>query len=174
MDEEWTNPAAMYDPAASIGASARAEELRGIADDLARRVRTPELAAHARTARGLLRYHAAMASGEPDRIGRLVAVRAEMMADNLRAIAARERGAGPAWCTRTTGTCTRARARGARRGRGAVPVRRDRRRPGRAGDAPGELAAATEGRGLFPGTRSGPPSRRTSRWANRWCGGTCR
>ncbi|MGW4356067.1 erythromycin esterase family protein, partial [Nocardia sp. NPDC004582] len=34
-DSEWTNPAAMYDPSASIGDSDRARTLRLIADDLA-------------------------------------------------------------------------------------------------------------------------------------------
>ncbi|GAA4410031.1 hypothetical protein GCM10023148_01000 [Actinokineospora soli] len=152
VDEEWTNPAAMYDPAASIGASARAEELRGHPDDLARRVRTPELAAHARTARGLLRYHAAMASGEPDRIGRLVAVRAEMMADNLRAIAARERGRGPC-LVHAHNRHLHPRSGAGALVAGEVPylfVATDGG-PGAPGTLQGELAAATEGRGLFPG-----------------------
>jgi erythromycin esterase-like protein len=52
-------------------------------------------AAHARTALSLLRYHAVMASSAPDRVGTLLSVRAEMMADNLLAVAARERRRGP-------------------------------------------------------------------------------
>ncbi len=61
-------------------------------------------AAHARTAQGLLRYHAAMASPAPDRIATLLSLRAEMMAENLLAIVARSSDAGQAWCSRTTRT----------------------------------------------------------------------
>lgn len=107
-DADWTNEAAMYDPAASIGGSDRARALRIVADDLASALRraAPGLrpadptgydlaVAHARTAQGLLRYHAAMASPAPDRIATLLSLRAEMMADNLLAIVARERQRGP-------------------------------------------------------------------------------
>jgi erythromycin esterase-like protein len=104
-DKDWTNEAAMYDPAASIGNSARARALRIVADDLASTLRrvAPLLAAtdyahavaHARTAVGLLRYHAAMATPGPDRIGILVSLRTEMMADNLLAIVAEEQERGP-------------------------------------------------------------------------------
>ena len=107
-EAEWTNEAAMYDPAASIGGSDRARALRVIADDLASALRraAPALhaadpaghdlaAAHARTALGLLRYHAAMASAGPDRMAALMSVRTEMMAENLLAIVARERDRGP-------------------------------------------------------------------------------
>lgn len=106
-DADWTDPAAMYDPSASIGGSARVRELRIVADDLAsalRRVapgldptdpdRDDDTAAHARTALGLLRYHAAMARPAPDRIGTLLSLRAEMMADNLLAIVGREQDRG--------------------------------------------------------------------------------
>jgi erythromycin esterase-like protein len=102
-DADWTNEAAMYDPAASIGGSDRARALRIVADDLASAVRraAPALRAadpsrydlalaHARTALGLLRYHAAMASPVPDRMETLFSLRAEMMADNLLAIVAQE------------------------------------------------------------------------------------
>ncbi|WP_174553018.1 erythromycin esterase family protein, partial [Nocardia amamiensis] len=51
--------------------------------------------AHARTAQGLLRYHAAMAGHGPDRIATLLSLRAEMMADNLLAIVAQEQRRGP-------------------------------------------------------------------------------
>lgn len=106
-DADWTNPAAMFDPNASIGGSDRARALRIIADDLAsvlRRAAGLSVAdpagydaavARARTALGLLRYHAAMAHPAPDRIGTLLSLRAEMMADNLLAIAAGERDRGP-------------------------------------------------------------------------------
>ncbi|MFC9788422.1 erythromycin esterase family protein [Rhodococcus sp. NPDC127528] len=107
-DADWTNEAAMYDPAASVGDSARARTLRIVADDLASVVHraAPGLhsadptdyhhaVAHARTAQGLLRYHAAMAGSAPDRIATLLSLRAEMMAENLLAIIAREQHRGP-------------------------------------------------------------------------------
>lgn len=107
-DAPWTNEAAMFDPAASIGDSDRARALRLIADDLdsALHRAAPGLrpadpdghdraVAHVRTARGLLRYHAAMARPATDRLGELSAVRSEMMAENLLAIVERERRRGP-------------------------------------------------------------------------------
>lgn len=104
-DAEWTNPGAMYDPAASIGNSDRARALRLVADDLASALRRAATSldptgyrsavAHARTAQGLLRYHAAMASPAPDRIATLLRVRTEMMAANLLAIIAQEERRGP-------------------------------------------------------------------------------
>ncbi|MEU2042929.1 erythromycin esterase family protein [Nocardia niwae] len=107
-DEDWTNQAAMFDPAASIGDSDRARALRIVADDVASALRraAPGLrpadptgydhaVAHARTAQGLLRYHAAMAAPTPDRIATLLSLRAEMMADNLLAIVAQEQRRGP-------------------------------------------------------------------------------
>ncbi|WP_158883367.1 erythromycin esterase family protein [Amycolatopsis anabasis] len=107
-DADWTNQAAMFDPAASIGDSGRARALRVVADDLASALRraAPGLrptdptgyaraVAHARTAQGLLRYHAAMAGPAPDRVATLLSLRAEMMAENLLAIAAREQHRGP-------------------------------------------------------------------------------
>ncbi|MEU4442662.1 erythromycin esterase family protein [Actinosynnema sp. NPDC050801] len=107
-EADWTNPAAMYDPAASIGDSDRARALRIVADDLTSALHraAPGLrptdptghahaAAHARTARGLLRYHAAMAGTGTDRIPTLSSVRSEMMAENLLAIVDREQRRGP-------------------------------------------------------------------------------
>ncbi|BCJ35353.1 erythromycin esterase [Actinocatenispora thailandica] len=104
-DEQWTNEAVMYDPAASIGDSERARALRIVADDLISALQraAPELdpagydeaVAHARTALGLLRYHAAMARSAPDRIGMLLSLRAAMMADNLLAIVEQEQQRGP-------------------------------------------------------------------------------
>lgn len=107
-DVDWANPAAMYDPAASIGGSDRAHALRVVADDLASALRraAPELyladptgyahaVAHARTAMGLLRFHAAMADDAPDRIATMFSLRTEMMADNLLAIVAQEQRRGP-------------------------------------------------------------------------------
>lgn len=108
QDTDWSNPAAMFDPAASIGNSDHARALRIIADDLGSVLRRAapvlrsadptgyDLAlAHARTAVGLLRYHAAMASSAPDRIGTLLSLRAEMMAENLLAVVAQEQRRGP-------------------------------------------------------------------------------
>ncbi|MEU2035512.1 erythromycin esterase family protein [Nocardia amamiensis] len=107
-DADWTNQAAMFDPAASVGDSDRARALRIVADDLASALRraAPGLratdpsgfdhaVAHARTAQGLLRYHAAMANPAPDRIATLLSLRAEMMAENLLAIVAKEQRRGP-------------------------------------------------------------------------------
>lgn len=107
-DADWTNQAAMFDPAASIGDSDRARALRIVADDLASKLRraAPGLrpadptgyahaVAHARTAQGLLRYHAAMASPAPDRIATMLSLRSEMMAENLLAIVAQEQRRGP-------------------------------------------------------------------------------
>lgn len=107
-DADWTNEAAMYDPAASIGDSDRARALRIVADDLASALHraSPGLrpadptgyanaVAHARTALGLLRYHGAMAGPAPDRIANLLGLRSEMMAENLLAIVAQEQGRGP-------------------------------------------------------------------------------
>lgn len=97
-DADWTDPNAMYDAVASIGGSNRAQVLGSIAEGLAAAAPLDapwEVSAHARAAQGLLRYHAAMASTAPDRIGQLLGIRAEMMADNLRDIVTRERGRGP-------------------------------------------------------------------------------
>jgi erythromycin esterase-like protein len=105
---DWTNEAAMFDPAASVGDSDRARALRIVADDLASALRRAapgvrpadptgydHALAHARTAQGLLRYHAAMASPATDRIATLLSLRAEMMAENLLAIVAHEQRRGP-------------------------------------------------------------------------------
>jgi erythromycin esterase-like protein len=107
-DAAWTNQAAMFDPAASVGGTDRARALRAVADDLVSALRraAPALLAadptgyddavtHARTARGLLRYHAAMAGPAPDRVATMLSLRTEMMADNLLAIRTREQRRGP-------------------------------------------------------------------------------
>ncbi|MEV8597665.1 erythromycin esterase family protein [Streptomyces sp. NPDC052012] len=105
-DDRWTDPAAMTDPARSVGRSAEAGRLRLLADDLMALLdaQTPHLLAttsrddweraclYGRTAAGLLRYHAAMADTSPSRMARLCTLRDVMMADNLLAVAAR----GPA------------------------------------------------------------------------------
>lgn len=105
-DDRWTEPAAMRDPARSMGQSAEAGQLRLLADDLVALLdaQTPHLITatsrddldrarlYGRTALGLLRYHHWMADASPARMTRLVGVRDHMMADILLAVAAR----GPA------------------------------------------------------------------------------
>ncbi|WP_331719253.1 erythromycin esterase family protein [Streptomyces sp. NBC_00158] len=102
-DGQWTEPAAMMDPARSVGQSGEAGRLRLIADDLAALLeeQAPRLIAagpreeweraclYARTATDLLRYHHWMADRTPARLARLVAVRDRMMARNLLALAER-------------------------------------------------------------------------------------
>ncbi|MER7199043.1 erythromycin esterase [Streptomyces sp. CB01635] len=103
-DAPWTNPAAMLDPAESVGQSAEARELRLLADDLVALFdeQTPHLIAatsrddwdrarlYGRTATGLLRYHFWMAHNSPSRMTRLVGLRDSMMAANLLALAERD------------------------------------------------------------------------------------
>lgn len=102
-DDRWTDPAAMMDPARSMGQSAEARELRLLADDLVALLdsQTPHLITatsrddwdrarlYGRTATGLLRYHFWMADTSPSRMTRLVGLRDQMMADNLLALAER-------------------------------------------------------------------------------------
>ncbi|WP_369372739.1 erythromycin esterase family protein [Promicromonospora sp. Populi] len=105
-DDQWTNLAAMLDPAQSVGQSAEARELRLLADDLVTLLdaQTPHLIAatsredwdrarlYGRTATGLLRYHFWMADTSPGRMTWLLSVRDSMMAANLLTLAER----GPA------------------------------------------------------------------------------
>ena len=102
-DEQWSNPAAMMDPAQSIGQTPEARQLRLLADDLVALLdaQAPQLIATStpddwdrarlsgRTATGLLRYHFWMADTSPARIARLLALRDSMMAANLFALAER-------------------------------------------------------------------------------------
>ncbi|ASN22847.1 erythromycin esterase [Streptomyces pluripotens] len=104
-DDRWTDPAAMTNPAQSVGQSAEAGQVRLLADDLVALLdaQTPHLlkatsrddweraCLHGRTATGLLRYHYWMADNSPARMTRLVGVRDQMMAHNLLAVAARDR-----------------------------------------------------------------------------------
>jgi erythromycin esterase-like protein len=108
-DERWTNPAAAMDPSLSVGSSSDARELRLITDDLLTLLvsESPRLVSatshddwwqaslYGRTAAGLLRYHAAMADTSPGRVGRLLAVRDTVMADNLFAIVEDQAQRGP-------------------------------------------------------------------------------
>jgi len=105
-DAPWMNQAAAMDPGQSVGDTADARHLRALADDLLGFLETqrPGLGSHpglwtaqlhARTALGLLRYHANLAAPSPDRISQMLALRAVMMTDNLLAIAEREEERGP-------------------------------------------------------------------------------
>ncbi|HET6634226.1 MAG TPA: erythromycin esterase family protein, partial [Streptomyces sp.] len=99
-DDRWTEPAAMMDPARSVGQSSDARRLRLLADDLVALLyaQTPHLIAstsreawhrarlYGRTAVGLLRYHHWMADASPARMSRLLGLRDSMMADNLLAL----------------------------------------------------------------------------------------
>ncbi|GAA4602829.1 erythromycin esterase-like protein [Actinoplanes octamycinicus] len=94
-DDRWTDPAAMMDPARSVGRTPEAVRLRLLADDLVALLdATPgadtELARlHGRTATGLLRYHYWFADSSPGRLPWVLSVRAAMMAANLLALAER-------------------------------------------------------------------------------------
>ncbi|GAA3156790.1 erythromycin esterase family protein [Nonomuraea salmonea] len=102
-DERWTDEQAVFDPSRSIGRSDAANELRLLADDLAclLDVHAPQLVTaggrdawerarlYARTATGLLRYHAQMAGAAPGRVNAMMGLRDAMMAANLLALADR-------------------------------------------------------------------------------------
>lgn len=96
-DERWTNPAVMRDPTQSVGQTPDAQRLRLLTDDLVALLyaQTPQLDGldrarlYARTATGLLRYHARMADTSAHRLAWLLAVRDSMMAANLLALAER-------------------------------------------------------------------------------------
>ncbi|MFE3448651.1 erythromycin esterase family protein [Nonomuraea sp. NPDC059194] len=108
-DERWTHPDTLMDPARSVGRTPEAKELRLIADDLGALLTShaPHLTAatspddwwradlHARTAAGLLRYHAGLADTAPTRLGAIMSLRDAMMADNLDAIVRHEARRGP-------------------------------------------------------------------------------
>jgi erythromycin esterase-like protein len=108
-DARWTNDQANMDPSQSFGGSEEAGRLRHIVDDLegAMISETPRLIAgsspddwwlahlNCHVARGLLRYHAAIADTSPVRVERAFALRDAMMADNLKLISAREAERGP-------------------------------------------------------------------------------
>lgn len=108
-DERWTDPAAMRDGTRSVGRTPEAGQLRLVVDDLRTSLvsHAPHLTAvssvddwwradlHARTAAGLLRYHAGMADTAPTRLGTLSCLREAMMVDNLDAIVRREARRGP-------------------------------------------------------------------------------
>jgi erythromycin esterase-like protein len=104
-DDRWTSPAAMMDPAQSVGRRPEAVRLRVLADDLVALLdaQTPHLVAmstedewdrarlYGRTATGLLRYHYWLADTSPSRMAWLLGVRDSIMAANLLATAERSR-----------------------------------------------------------------------------------
>ncbi|MYU20726.1 erythromycin esterase family protein [Streptomyces sp. SID8352] len=109
-DVRWTHPRVMWEPSRSVGDTADARELRVITDDLQRLLAgvAPRYAAGdtagalrdaelgARTAAGLLAYHRVLAeTGPEERMSRALGLRDTMMAENLAALADRERGRGP-------------------------------------------------------------------------------
>ncbi|MEU9859017.1 erythromycin esterase family protein [Streptomyces sp. NPDC047974] len=97
-DHRWNEPAAMRDPARSPGRTPEAERLRLITDDLKALLEAlpapredpghHQARLYARTAAGLLRYHASMADPSPARLARLLTLRDSLMAANLLALAA--------------------------------------------------------------------------------------
>ena len=103
---EWERPAALFDPAQSIGLTPRATDLRIATLDLITdlRIRRPEYAAkteplayadalhHAELGRKLLDAHAALA--KPGAYATMLGVRDLIMADNLQHVVACERGRG--------------------------------------------------------------------------------
>jgi len=107
-DEQWSRTEAIMDPAESVGATAAAERLRSIADDMLTTLyaRAPGLIAatshalwfraktHLTAGLGLLRYHKQSAQGvdQSERISRLSATRDALMAQNLLDIVDLERG----------------------------------------------------------------------------------
>jgi erythromycin esterase-like protein len=179
-DEEWENLAAVYDPGVSIGDSERVRRLRIVADDLASALRraAPGLRAadpkgyaraetNARAAKGLLRFHAAMARKAPDRVEMLMSLRTEVMADNLLAIAAEEERRGPTLVFAHNAHLTRGQstlAFGAHEatwasagaiaalslGDGYVFVASDGSPAAKAGTLQGAMSSATDRRTLFP------------------------
>jgi erythromycin esterase len=108
QDSDWENPAAMMDPAQSVGLSPEATALRIETEELISelRLRRPELVAesdqsryleamqYAVVARQLLAYHAALARQSSQRTARLLGMRDASMADNLAYMVSRERGRG--------------------------------------------------------------------------------
>ncbi|MFF7751259.1 erythromycin esterase family protein [Streptomyces sp. NPDC007971] len=110
-DERWSRPEAVLDPARSIGATAEAEKLRAIADDMLTTLyaRAPERIAatsraqwlrartHLTAGLGLLRYHrqAAQRLETSARISLLSATRDALMAQNLLDIRSTEERRGP-------------------------------------------------------------------------------
>lgn len=111
-EERWSRTEAVMDPAESPGASAEAQRLRVIADDMLTtlHVRAPELVAatsraewfraetHLTSGIGMLRYHGVSARQDLDqntRWTRMCATRDALMAQNLLDIRLIEAGRGP-------------------------------------------------------------------------------
>ena len=106
-DANWENPAAMMDPAKSVGRSPAANELRVATEDLIAELATlqPQGAStdapayrramrYALHARQMLAYHAVIAQSSSNRIVDALSLRDAMMADNLLYIARQEESRG--------------------------------------------------------------------------------
>ena len=106
-DEQWSRTEAVMDPAMSVGASAEAEKLRVIADDMLTKLyaRAPEMSrdewyrvkTHLTGGLSLLRYHKQCAQriDQAERLTLLTATRDALMAENLLDIRNIEAGRGP-------------------------------------------------------------------------------
>ncbi|MBF6168723.1 erythromycin esterase family protein [Streptomyces gardneri] len=127
-DERWSRMEAIMDAAASPGATAEAERLRVIADDMLTMLyaRAPELIAatshaewitaetHLTAGLGLLRYHKQSADRQLDetaRVSRMLAVRDALMAQNLLAIRRAESPRGATFVFAQNGHLRRNRCR---------------------------------------------------------------
>lgn len=107
-DGPWEDPAAIMEPAKSIGLSPAATALHIETEELIVELQTrrPDLVAksdedgyleaaqHASEARQMLTYHANLARESPDRLVRGLGLRDAMMADNLAYMVSRERARG--------------------------------------------------------------------------------
>ncbi len=107
-DFHWENPAAIMDPAKSVGLSPAAAALRIETEDLITELqirrsefvgrsdedRYREALQYASVARQLLNYHAALARESSERLAELLGIRDAMMADNLASMVSRERDRG--------------------------------------------------------------------------------
>jgi len=96
-DAAWENPAAMMDPAKSIGLSPEATALRIETEDLISklRVRRPELVAKSDESRYLEAVqYASVARKSGERFVELLGIRDALMADNLAYMVSRERSRG--------------------------------------------------------------------------------
>jgi erythromycin esterase len=107
-DSDWSNPAASFDAAKSVGLTPAATALRLETEDLIAHLRlnAPPRISQARAiphtdaehagaqARHLLNYHAGLARPSDDRVAHLLGIRDLMMADNLVHALARERRRG--------------------------------------------------------------------------------
>lgn len=104
-DAAWENPAAAFNPSQAIGRTSVVSDLQAELTELWGELTQrwspadgdeafAEAAQNRNVAAKLLEYHAVMAKPTDDRIAELLGLRDALMADNVRYIAARERGRG--------------------------------------------------------------------------------